>query len=174
MRPVVTAVGDGHCHDPECGLEFRCGRRIDFHGHAGPCCEPSEGRTRGDIDRRSRASDAWTRGLNQLYRIPADATAEQIDALGPELTDAIEQVGIRVETIGYMVWRGIVDIAMVDDLFGGIVIFWWSRIKPFAERDRERTSNTKSYEWFQWLAERLVERRGKEPAIPAYLGKNAP
>jgi hypothetical protein len=73
-----------------------------------------------------------------------------------------------------MVWRGIVDIAMVDDLFGGIVIFWWSRIKPFAERDRERTSNTKSYEWFQWLAERLVERRGKEPAIPAYLGKNAP
>jgi hypothetical protein len=119
-------------------------------------------------------SDAWTRGLNQLYRIPADATAEQIDALGPELTDAIEQVGIRVETIGYMVWRGIVDIAMVDDLFGGIVIFWWSRIKPFAERDRERTSNTKSYEWFQWLAERLVERRGKEPAIPAYLGKNAP
>lgn len=116
-------------------------------------------------------SEAWTRGLNQLYRIPANATAEQIDALGPELVDAIEQVGIRVETIGYMVWRGIVDIAMVDDLFGGIVIFWWSRIKPFAERDRERTSNPKSYEWFQWLAERLLERRRETPAIPAYLRK---
>jgi predicted trehalose synthase len=118
-------------------------------------------------------SEAWTRGLNQLHRIPAEATAEQIDALGSEVTSAIEQVGIRVETIGYMVWRGMVDIAMVDDLFGGIVIFWWSRIKPFAERDRMRTSNPKSYEWFQWLAERLVERRQRRPAIPAYLRTRA-
>ena len=117
-------------------------------------------------------SDAWTRGLNQLHRIPEGASAEQIDALGPEVTDAIEQVGIRVETIGYMVWRGIVDIAMVDDLFGGILIFWWSRIRPFAERDRERTSNPKSYEWFQWLAERLTERRQSHPAVPAYLRGN--
>ena len=117
-------------------------------------------------------SDAWTRGLNQLHRIPAGATAGQIDGLGPEVTDAIEQVGIRVETIGYMVWRDIVDIAMVDDLFGGIVIFWWSRIRPFAERDRERTSNPKSYEWFQWLAERLTERRQSQLAVPAYLRGN--
>ena len=114
-------------------------------------------------------SDAWTRGLNQLYRIPEGATAEQIDALGPDLTSAMEQVGIRVETIGYMVWRGIVDISMVDDLFGGIVIFWWSRIEPFAQRDRERTSNPKSYEWFQWLAEQLTERRRDGPVTPAYL-----
>lgn len=114
-------------------------------------------------------SDAWTRGLNQLYRIPEGASAEQIDGLGPEVTDAIEQVGIRVETIGYMVWRGIVDIAMVDDLFGGVVIFWWSRIRPFAERDRQRTSNPESYEWFQWLAERLAERRQAQAPVPAYL-----
>lgn len=113
-------------------------------------------------------SEAWTRGLNQLHRIPPGATADQIDTLGAEITDAVEQVGIRVETIGYMVWRGIVDIQMVDDLFGGIVIFWWSRIKPFAERDRERTSNPKSYEWFQWLADRLTERRQQGASIPAY------
>jgi hypothetical protein len=119
-------------------------------------------------------SDAWTRGLNQLYRIPEGASAEQIDALGPELTNAIEQVGIRVETTGYMVWRGIVDAGMVDDLFGGIVIFWWSRIRPFAERDRLRTSNPKSYEWFQWLAEQLSERRLGRSAVPAYLRKDRP
>src|SRR5438270_12336999 len=43
-------------------------------------------------------SEAWTLGLNQLYRIPHGATAEQIDALGHDVTLAIEQVGIRVET----------------------------------------------------------------------------
>jgi len=119
-------------------------------------------------------SDAWTRGLNQLHRIPEGASAEQIDALGPELTAVIEQVGIRVETIGYMVWRGIVEIAMVDDLFGGIVIFWWSRIQPFVERDRQRTCNPKSYEWFQWLAEQLLERRAGGPAVPAYQRTDRP
>ena len=116
-------------------------------------------------------SEAWTKGLNQLHRIPADATAEQIDSLGPQVADAIEQVGIRVETIGYMVWRNMVDLGMVDDLFGGIVIFWWSRIRPFAERDRERTCNPKSYEWFQWLAECLEDRRREIPAVPAYSRK---
>jgi hypothetical protein len=113
-------------------------------------------------------SEGWTKGLNQLHRIPNGATAEQIDAFGPELAEAIAQVGIRVETMGYLVWRGIVDIEMVEDLFSGIIIFWWSRVQPFAERDRERTSNPKSYEWFQWLAERLAERRQQGSGIPAY------
>jgi len=113
-------------------------------------------------------SEGWTKGLRELHRIPEGATAEQIDALGPEVADAIEQVGIRVETIGYMVWRGIVEIEMVEDLFSGVVIFWWSRIRPYAERDRERTSNPKSYEWFQWLAERLEERRQHADVLPAY------
>ena len=113
-------------------------------------------------------SEGWANGLRQLHRIPSSASAEQIDALGAEVTDAIEQVGIRVETIGYMVWRGIVDIQMVDDLFGGVVIFWWSRIKPYARRDRERTSNPKSYEWFQWLAETLEGRRQDNQVLPAY------
>lgn len=113
-------------------------------------------------------SEAWTKGLRQLHRIPENPTAEQIDALGPDVADAIEQVGIRVETIGYMVWRGIVEIEMVEDLFSGVVIFWWSRIRPYAERDRKRTSNPKSYEWFQWLAERLQERRARANVVPAY------
>lgn len=57
---------------------------------------------------------------------------------------------------------------MVEDLFSGVVIFWWSRLRPYAERDRVRTSNPKSYEWFQWLAERLEERRKRIDVVPAY------
>jgi len=97
-------------------------------------------------------SDAWTRALNLLVKIPQNATIEQIDALGPEISRAIEEVGIRLETIGYMVYCRIVTLDMVDDLIGGVVVFWWDRIRPFAQRDREKTANAKSYEWVQWLA----------------------
>ena len=113
-------------------------------------------------------TEGWTKGFRQIQRIPEGATAEQIDALGPEVIDALEQVGIRVETIGYMVWRGIVDIEMVEELYGGIIVFWWSRIRPYVERDRELTSNRKSYEWFQCLAERIEQRRPSTGVIPAY------
>ena len=113
-------------------------------------------------------TEGWTNGFRQIQRIPEGATAEQIDALGPEVIDALEQVGIRVETIGYMVWRGIVDIEMAEELYGGIIVFWWSRIRPYVERDRERTSNPKSYEWFQWLAESIEQRTPSAGVVPAY------
>jgi hypothetical protein len=113
-------------------------------------------------------TEGWTKGFRQIQRIPEGATAEQIDALGPDVIDALEQVGIRVETIGYMVWRGIVDIEMAEELYGGIIVFWWSRIRPYVERDRQRTSNRKSYEWFQWLAESIEQRRHGAGVVPAY------
>lgn len=113
-------------------------------------------------------SDAWTRALHLLHTIPFGASASDIDALGIEVGRAIEDIGIRVETIGYMVHRRIVSLEAVDDLIGGIVIFWWQRVKPYAERDRARTDNEKSYEWFQWLAERLAERHDLVDTRPAY------
>jgi hypothetical protein len=113
-------------------------------------------------------SDAWTRALNLLVQLPEGATIEQIDAAGPDVVKAIEEIGIRVETIGYMVFRRIVTLDMVDELIGGVIVVWWLRIEAFAERDRARTSNPKSYEWVQWLAERLMERRGAAGSSPAY------
>lgn len=114
-------------------------------------------------------SDAWTRALNLLHKVPSGASASDIDALGPEMGRAIEDLGIRVETVGYMVYRRIVSLEAVDEMIGGIVIFWWQRAKPYAERDRVRTDNQKSYEWFQWLAERLAERHEHSDRQPAYL-----
>ena len=114
-------------------------------------------------------SESWTRALHLLLKIPAGATTKEIDALGPEIERAIEEVGVRVETIGYLVFRRIVSMETVDELVGGVVVFWWYRILPFVERDRHRTSNPKSYEWFQWLAERLVERRNVGSGLPAYM-----
>jgi hypothetical protein len=114
-------------------------------------------------------SEAWTRGLHLLFRIPPDATAEDIDGLGEDVVSTIEEIGVRLETIGYMVYRRIATIETIDEMIGGVTIFWWNRIRPFAERDRKRTHNPKSYEWVQWLAERLAERRSNGSSEPAYI-----
>src|SRR5690348_9194659 len=59
-------------------------------------------------------SEAWTRALHLLHDIPPNATVENIDSFGDDTVRAIEEIGIRLETIGYMVFRRIASIQMVD------------------------------------------------------------
>ena len=114
-------------------------------------------------------SEGWTHALSLVLRVPAGLTAEEIDALGPEVGNAIEEYGVRIETVGYMVFRGIVALETVEQLLGGIVTLYWSRVKPWIERDRKRTTSYRQYEWVQWLAEQLEERRSGLTAEPAYI-----
>jgi hypothetical protein len=113
-------------------------------------------------------TEEWTRTVNILTKIPSGLTAVQIDALGPEFTKALEDYGIREETFGYMVFRGFVSVETVDQLFGGLTVILWARIKPWAERARERMANPKMYEWVQWLAERLEDQHRGRDVEPAF------
>jgi hypothetical protein len=75
-----------------------------------------------------------------------------------------------MEVIGYLVYRRVLPLRAVEELMGGMLTFWWARIKPFAELDRERMQNPRMFEWAQWLAERVAERRSNasEPAFIAH------
>lgn len=114
-------------------------------------------------------TDEWALNVNILTRLPSGVTAEQIDALGRDVTKAIEEYGIRAEPIGYMVFRGFVSIETVDQFIGGATVNMWARIKPWAERHREQVENPKMYEWVQWLAERLEEQHKTVDMAPAYI-----
>jgi hypothetical protein len=113
-------------------------------------------------------TDEWARNLNILTRIPPGVTAAQIDTLGPEIKEAVEQYGMRLETIGYMVFRGFVSLETMEQLLGGITVIVWLRIKPWVEQDRVLTSSPRQYEWFQWLAERFEDRQTRE-RLPAFV-----
>ena len=111
----------------------------------------------------------WTHAYSHVVHIPPNLTAEEIDALGAEVIRAIEEYAIRLETIGYMVFRGIVPLETVEELWGGVIMMFWERVRPWAERDRARTNNPRQLEWVQWLAERLQARRTGTMATPAQI-----
>ena len=116
---------------------------------------------------QSAQGDTWTRAMNAMAQLPANATAEQVDAAGEWATTAVVDFGVRLETMGYMVFSRLVSPAKVDDLIGGVVLMFWSRGKAWTERERIRTGNPKLFEWCEWLADRIGERRttlGQEPA----------
>jgi hypothetical protein len=115
--------------------------------------------------------EGWTRALDLIGKLPANATAADVDNAGIETQRAVIEYGIRAETIGYMVFRRTVDLQTVDDLVGGVTLMYWSRAKAWCERNRERTSNPKSFEWCEWLVNRIAERRkqlGHDPAFARY------
>ena len=131
----------------------------------------------GNIKRRDQAavtviqttqSEGWTRPLELISNLPPDATVADVERAGAEVQRAMIDFGVRLETIGYMVFRRTIDLRTADDLIGGVTLTFWSRTKEWAERERQRMGNPKLYEWCEWLAERIAERREKLGHKPAY------
>ena len=118
---------------------------------------------------QSAQGDTWTRAMNAMAQLPANATAEQVDAAGEWATTAVVDFGVRLETMGYMVFSRLVSPDKVDDLIGGVVLMFWSRSKGWTERERVRSGNPKLLEWCEWLADRIGERRSTLGHEPAHL-----
>ena len=134
----------------------------------------------GNIKRRDLASitliqtvqsEGWTRALNLLGNLPPNAKLSDLEAAGSDLQRALTEFGLRLETVGYMVFRRNVDLQTVDELVGGVILTFWSRAKNWGEHERERTGNPKYLEWCEWLADRIAargEQLGHKPAHARY------
>lgn len=122
---------------------------------------------RGNRDRWERASvdlvrtlqdGAWERSVLVVGALASPGPAE----LDDETMRAAAAVGIRLETLGYQVFRNMVPLDVVDDLIGGIARVSWDRLAPWIRALRIQSGNEMAYEWFQWLAERLANREGAQ------------
>ena len=94
--------------------------------------------------------------------------AEDVKGYSPDAVRMLQEAGFRLEALGYLVYRRLVSLQSVEELMGGMITLWWTRIKPLAERDRENTQNPRMFEWAQWLAERVAERRTGAESDPAF------
>ena len=118
---------------------------------------------------QSAQGDSWTHSMDNISRIPAGLDAEEVDAQGALATAAMVDFAVRLESIGYMVYSRLVSLDMVDDLLGGVILMFWSRAQRWTERERVRTGNGKLFEWCEWLADRVAERRRSRGHEPAHL-----
>jgi hypothetical protein len=106
--------------------------------------------------------------LELLGAIPEGSTASAIDNLEIDSKHAIIEFGLRLEVMGYMVFRGLVDMATANDLAGGTILGYWTRTKRWAEETRKRTGHDEFLEWCEWLANQITRRRSSRPYVPAY------
>nr|MDQ3309816.1 DUF4760 domain-containing protein [Gemmatimonadota bacterium] len=114
-------------------------------------------------------NDALNTGIRRLVALPANLPEAEFNRqLGDDL-DEVWSFAMTFESLGILVHRGEVNLDLVDEFFGGMVILSWDRLGPYIVAIRQRTGNPQTLEWFQWLAERLQEHREKPGTAPAYV-----
>lgn len=111
----------------------------------------------------------FVRGLLYIFELPNGATSEDLESLPEEKYMAIYLVLGTWERLGILVHRKEIPIDLVDDAFSGPIIQSWDKLGNFVEAFRARVNRETGFEWFQWLAERMLEREKHGSAIPAYI-----
>jgi len=102
----------------------------------------------------------WIRSAVLVLSAPDAKAVEDLQA-NPKLFEAAQSVAIILETLGYSVYKRLVPLPVVDELMGGIVRIAWRKLQRYVEHERSHSGSQKTWEWFQWLAERLDEYGGR-------------
>jgi hypothetical protein len=111
----------------------------------------------------------FVRGLIYVFDLPDEASADDIESLPEDKFMTIYLVLGTWERLGILVFRNEIAIDLVDDAFSGPIIQSWVKLGRFVRNFRERVQRETGFEWFQWLAERMMEREKHGSAVPAYI-----
>jgi hypothetical protein len=105
-----------------------------------------------------------------VIELPDNASAEELrKILGREGEDLLVHLTATWETIGALLFHGEFSIDVVDDFFSGPILISWRKLLPYTMDLRQRYNRDTWSEWFQWLAERMMEREKLSPPVPAYI-----
>jgi len=117
---------------------------------------------------RSFQDSEFTAAFRIIHSLSEDMPASEFLAKGSDHIEAALLIGIKYETMGLLVFRGVVPMDAVQELIGGVAITLWKRLRPWVLSIREGQSDELFLEWYQWLVERL-EEHSPEKTEPAFI-----
>jgi hypothetical protein len=119
---------------------------------------------------RSFQGPTFSKALRRIIELPDKASADEIrEVLGPDGEDLIVHLTATWETIGVLFFHGEFRIGIIDGFFSGPILISWGKLLPYTLDLRQRYRRETWSEWFQWLAERTMDREKKLPPVPAYI-----
>jgi hypothetical protein len=119
---------------------------------------------------RSFQSPSFASAFRRVISLPDGATQAQVSKLlGADGEDATHIVGLTWESLGVLVFRREVTLDVVDDFFSGPISISWRKLSRYVFEQRAILGRETAFEWFQWLAERMMEREKQTPPVPAHI-----
>jgi hypothetical protein len=119
---------------------------------------------------RSFQSPTFAKALRRIIELPDNVSADEIrKILGPDGEDLLVHMTATWETIGVLLFHGELSIDIIDDFFSGPILISWRKLLPYTLDVRQRYERETWSEWFQWMAERMMEREKSSLPVPAYV-----
>ena len=108
----------------------------------------------------------FTRAIERVMALPEQAEAEEVRK-DPAMINAVHAVVHAYDALGVLVFHRLLPLHLVDHLLGGYMRASWKRVRPYV-LERRGDVGAMFGEWFQWLAERMIERPapGKDIGAP--------
>ena len=111
----------------------------------------------------------FAKALNIVFNLPDGLSKEEIESTVGDDFHLVYALMTTWESLGILVFRGEVDLDLVDDFFSGPITVSWRKLEKHVKGERSMLERDTIEEWFQWLAERLAERESRTPPVPAHI-----
>jgi hypothetical protein len=116
------------------------------------------------------ANPEFNKAYERILKLPDGLSTEEIKVLHPGMEHCAMLICTTMENIGVMTHQRIVPYIVVKNLMGSSSTILWKKLEHWVYALREETGSAAAFEWFQWLAERLVELSdpNEKPAFVAH------
>jgi len=118
---------------------------------------------------RSFQTMEFMRAQNLVLNLPDGLSKKDILEMKPEEKNLIFYWLGSWEALGIMVFKREISLSVMDDYFSGPIIISWKKLAAYVEQDRKDLNRETMHEWYQWLAEHMMERENKIPVKPAHI-----
>ena len=111
----------------------------------------------------------FSHGMGLLFELPEGLNKEELQNYVGDNMQFLYVLFAAFESIGILVYRNEMNLALVHDFFSGPVKLCWRKCGTYFKELRQETNQETIGEWVQWLADRLsdLERQGVLP--PAHI-----
>jgi hypothetical protein len=117
----------------------------------------------------SYQTEEFLHGVWEILSLPDGLTKKEIEERVGDEIKLVYLVMSTWESIGILVFNREVALDMVDDAFSGPLTISWQKLQSYVSGIREEQHRETMFEWFQWLAERMIDREKGAKPIPAHI-----
>ena len=122
---------------------------------------------------RSFQTQEFAAAIRVVLELPQPIGLQQYEAMTENQKDQIWLIFGSMESVGILVYRGDLPIELVDEFYSIPVNEGWRKLAPYVEDLRRELDSPQTWEWYQWLHERLRKHHEQSPRIPAHVRPQA-
>lgn len=118
---------------------------------------------------RSFQTPEFAAAIRVVLELPQPIDIERYEELPEADKNLIWFLFGSIESIGILVSRGDLTLQLVDEFFSIPILEGWRKLAPYVDDLREEFDSPQTWEWYQWLHDRLRERHQESPRVPAHV-----